>query len=117
MKSKSTAIVLAIFFSFWSWLYTYRRSSTKFWLIFGINIIIGIVMVISSIFFTCTLAKNITFSQGSVVSKVSSSDEKSINIIFIIWTLIIIFEVGVWLWSIIDNAVKSRAFYINYPWR
>jgi hypothetical protein len=31
---KSTAIILAVFFSFWSWLYTYKRDSLKFWLAF-----------------------------------------------------------------------------------
>jgi len=31
-KSKTTALVLAILFGLWSWLYTYRDDSWKFWL-------------------------------------------------------------------------------------
>lgn len=30
-KSKSTAVLLAVFLSFWTWLYTYRVDATKFW--------------------------------------------------------------------------------------
>ena len=31
-KSKSTALILAIFFSFFTWLYTSKRDGKKFWL-------------------------------------------------------------------------------------
>jgi hypothetical protein len=31
-KSKSTAIILAILFSFWGWLYTFKKDSIKFFL-------------------------------------------------------------------------------------
>ena len=30
-KSKTTAILLAVFFSFFTWLYTYREDGAKFW--------------------------------------------------------------------------------------
>ena len=31
-KLKSTAILLAVFFGIFTWLYTYQKDSTKFWL-------------------------------------------------------------------------------------
>ena len=31
IKSKTVGIVLAVFFSFFSWLYTYGKSKAKFW--------------------------------------------------------------------------------------
>ena len=31
VKSKGIAVVLAIFFGYWSWLYTYRINRRKFW--------------------------------------------------------------------------------------
>lgn len=37
-KSKTTAVLLAIFVGFFTWLYTYREDSTKFWLTIGISI-------------------------------------------------------------------------------
>ena len=42
-KSKSFAIILAIFFSYFSWIYTYRRNGLKFWIAFwGCSAVIGI---------------------------------------------------------------------------
>lgn len=40
-KSKSTAVLLAVFLSFWTWLYTYRVDAAKFW--------VGLVLVLISI--------------------------------------------------------------------
>lgn len=31
-KSKGTAVVLAIFLGFWTWVYTYQKDAWKFWL-------------------------------------------------------------------------------------
>ena len=33
-KKKWVAIVLAVFFNFWAWLYTYKKSYKKFWIVF-----------------------------------------------------------------------------------
>lgn len=41
-KSKGGAIALAIFFSWWTWLYTYERNKTKFWWGMGLGILGGI---------------------------------------------------------------------------
>jgi hypothetical protein len=30
-KERSTAVILAVFFGFWAWLYTYKLDSGKFW--------------------------------------------------------------------------------------
>lgn len=38
-KSKTTAILLAIFLSFWTWLYTYQKDAWKFWL----NLVLSVV--------------------------------------------------------------------------
>ena len=31
-KSKTVSILLAVFLGFFTWLYTYKRDSTKFWI-------------------------------------------------------------------------------------
>ncbi len=38
-KDKTIAILLVVFLSFWTWLYTYRRDANKFWA--GLGIAIG----------------------------------------------------------------------------
>ena len=40
-KSKSTAVLLAVFLSFWSWLYTYRKNTWKFWVGLGVAVLLS----------------------------------------------------------------------------
>lgn len=37
-KSKTTAVLLACFLSFWTWLYTYKKNTWKFW----VGLVLGI---------------------------------------------------------------------------
>ena len=81
--SKTLAIVFAIFLVYFSWLYTYERDKTKFWIGFGAN------------FFTSALANSseivaVDFFAGSIA-------------------------VGIWIWVIVDVAIKNSAWYANYP--
>lgn len=38
-KSKTTAVVLAVFLSYWTWLYTYQKDTWKFWTGLGLGIL------------------------------------------------------------------------------
>lgn len=38
-KDKTVAILLAVFLSFWTWLYTYQRDATKFWIGLPVSIV------------------------------------------------------------------------------
>ena len=38
-KQKMTAILLAVFLGFWTWLYTYRVDAWKFWLNLGLTVV------------------------------------------------------------------------------
>ena len=44
-KSKTTSILLAVFFGCFTWLYTYREDSTKFWIGLAL-VILGAITVI-----------------------------------------------------------------------
>ncbi len=37
-KSKVASILLAVFLSYWTWLYTYREDAVKFWVSLGLSI-------------------------------------------------------------------------------
>lgn len=37
-KNKTVSVVIALFFGFWSWLYTYRKDQIKFWIFLGLLI-------------------------------------------------------------------------------
>ena len=32
MRNKTTAIILAVIFGYWSWIYTYKLDAWKFWI-------------------------------------------------------------------------------------
>lgn len=38
-RDKITAVLLAVFFGFWTWCYTYRKDAWKFWLNLGLTIL------------------------------------------------------------------------------
>ena len=49
-KSKTTAVLLAVFLGFWTWLYTYRKDAWKFWLNLGLSVItLGLYGIVASI--------------------------------------------------------------------
>ena len=44
-KSKSVAVVLAIFFGYWTYLYTYRLNAGKFWWYFSITVVLVVLTI------------------------------------------------------------------------
>jgi len=90
-KSKTTAVVLAVFLGFWSWLYTFQVNKTKFFIGLGVGLVSTIIQISSTIV-------NADSSEWYTASFIAS---------FITF--------GVWLWPLIDNARKPASFYQAYP--
>jgi len=84
-KSKTTAVVLAGFFSFWSWLYTYKKNINKF--------LIAILAIL-------------VFLLSVRLFKIEAT-----NILTYLYFLLS----GIWMWAIVDNVIKPNSFYENYP--
>jgi len=84
-KTKIVAIILAIFFGLFSWLYTYKKSAKKFW------IALGILMLFIILYFT------------------------PIPGWFLISSFSYLLGFGFWLWAVIDTSIKPDSFYENYP--
>jgi len=100
-KNKSVAVILAIFFGFWAWLYTYKKNASNFWIVFVINIIFSTTyMVTFSYSMTKFIENNLEPNLGWWIS---------FSIIYFIWA------VASWIWVIIDNARKPDIFFSNYP--
>jgi hypothetical protein len=78
-KSRTTAVLLAVFLSFWSFLYTYSISAWKFWLGLGLNVLPVIIAFI------------VSAANGSFAIVVMS---------YLIW-------LGVWVWAIVDRSITS----------
>lgn len=125
MKNKNIAVVLAIFFSFWSWLYTYRKNLVKFWITLGLNIIFVIVVTVTGyIFISITTEGHPEFVEylrefetlfHSDSANIPAASYKTFSIILLTLALISIFEISIWIWAIADNAIKPKAFYTSYP--
>ena len=77
-KSRSVAVVMAIFLSFWSFLYTYSASAWKFWLGLGIVILAWVVAIVL----------DVLYSGRSPFTAL----------------LVILIPLGVWIWSVVDRA-------------
>lgn len=68
MKEKTISVILAIFFGYWAWLYTYKVDATKFW--------VG--LVISLTMWWLFFIPNIIVYIWAVVDAVSK-DEKTLK--------------------------------------
>jgi hypothetical protein len=101
VKSKTVAVVLAIFFGYWSWLYTYKINKGKFWFFLIADIVRTIYM-----FRLIITQSNIDIYN---FSQIISSDFYVAILFSSILTVIS------WLWALISNSTKPNLFYINYP--
>lgn len=86
-KSKLSAIILAIFFGFWSYLYTYYYDSTKFWLI----IIMNIIAIPITLYFALKV------SSGAFI---------------FLWIFLGVFS---YTWPILNHLIRPASVYKNYP--
>ena len=52
-KSKTVSLLLAVFFGFWSWLYTYKKDLIKFWICLGL--MIGSAVVLGRVYWVAVI--------------------------------------------------------------
>jgi len=88
-KDKTVAILLAVFLSGWTWLYTYRVNAAKFWIYIGFSFFFALIGIAAFVAF-------VAFDSYVYV-------EPAILVGF-----------AFWLWAVIDAATKSREYYENY---
>lgn len=103
-KSKSFAVVLAVFLGPWAWLYTYGKDAWKFTLSLGVNLSI-LLFIVSMGIGNWTEAK----SMGEVPCGVAVA-----TLLFLLFVLLVI-SFATWLWAIVDSAAKSRKWYATAP--
>lgn len=99
-KSKTTAVVLAVFLGIWSWLYTYQVNAPKFWITFSLSLALFVTIMIVA-------------WQSYVAPTYEAQDQLRalVSILGPLWQILVL---GSWLWALLDNATKPRAFYLNY---
>lgn len=95
-KTKSTAVVLAVFLSFWSYLYSYKHDKSKFWSSLIVATVTGLVNFYWNII-------------GMLYPTVSSRPENlaigaAISIVYVLTSLLI------WILAIIVATKKNKTF-------
>ena len=105
-KAKTVAVLLAVFLSYWTWVYTYRKNTWKFWL----GLLVG-------------LPAFVIFNIGVIPH---NSVEYDANGNYLGWgglrfsnnilipALLVIF--AVWIWAVIDVCLKKQDWYLTYNW-
>jgi len=102
-KSKTVSILLAAFLGYWTWLYTYKKDHWKFWLSLGVSIVCSIGLGIIFIWFIASGLNSVKVSNALTVSLIVG------------YILVIIVSFGLWVWSVIDTAIKKDEWYTGYP--
>ncbi len=111
-KNKNTAVLLAVSLSWWTWLYTYKRDTWKFWLGLGIGVVsVGLIFAyIINVFAYAInvvgLATSGSLNEPQLVGNISGWTNWA--------TVALIAGFGVWVWAIVDAAVKSGEWYNSY---
>jgi uncharacterized membrane protein YvbJ len=100
-KSKTTAVVLAVFLGPWSWLYTYKLNAYKFWLTMSFQTLTFIYLI------SAFISMQIKVSAGTAVY----DDATAVAASSLFFSLL---SSAFWLWALLENAIKSQDFYANY---
>ena len=116
-KSKTTAVLLAVFLGFWSWLYTFKVDKSKFF--------IGLVLyVVTTIFIISWLGKW-AMAQSAYLQCVSDNwysdygDASTCDPTAGLFTptnlMAVAIGFGNWLWTVIDQSRRPSEFFENFP--
>jgi hypothetical protein len=119
-KTKNTAIVLAVFLGYWTYLYTFAKDKSKFWIFLAANSIASII-TFTALISASTEATNQgecilgswDFTYGEANYDPSMCDMYQPNYSGFFIGLVI--QLGVYLFIIVDRARKTQEFYSNYP--
>ncbi len=99
---KSIAIILAVLFGFWAWLYTFGKDAWKFWVCFGLNIF-------PTFFIASVFHFGSTYEPKTPSLEGESMAYALMGAFFLsagAWSL-------TWLVAVLDSAIKSKKRYIS----
>lgn len=117
-KSKTAAVLLAVFLGPWTWLYTYTRDFRKFWAGIGVSIGWTILLIIAITAFSSTVAACTTTqltTTGSCAALTAGTAAAGFGFASVATIISWILFPAIWIWSIVDTASRRDWFYTNYP--
>ncbi len=117
-KNKTTAVLLAVFLGFWSWLYTFKINKTKFFIGLGASFVAGIIQTTSLLltaddidYYAACIDDAVYYGADSMQAlEECASYQPDYTLAFLAGFI----TFGIWLWALIDNARKPASFYQGY---
>jgi len=93
-------VLLAVFLSFWTWLYTYKKSNWKF--LIGLAVSAGGVILLGV---GGAMRRNDTTFECQAYGHCAGGGYASFGFLLVL---------GIWIWAIIDVSIKSQWWYGTY---
>jgi hypothetical protein len=105
-KIKTVAVLLALFLGPWTWLYTYRENTWKFWL--G-----AVISVPSLIIFSVGVIPHNEIEFDANGNFIGNGGFRFSNQIMVPVMLVVLV---VWIWAVADVCLKHQDWYLTYNW-
>lgn len=104
-KSKTAAILLAVFLAYWTWLYTYKRNAWKFWV--GASI--------TAVFIGLTIWGFVNMIDYSYYDSYRGEDlPPGFGYVLVIMYGGWFIGFGLWLWALLDACLRPEEWYKSY---
>lgn len=107
-KSKTTAVLLAVFLSYWTWLYSYKIDAAKFYVGLGLNLVLGLgfIVVLGGLWLEIDAFGSSVYAEADLLYLFFFSDP--LRVIYVWLTYFV--SLVVWVWAIISAARKPSRF-------
>jgi uncharacterized OB-fold protein len=118
-KTKNAAVLLAVFLGFGTYLYTFAKDKSKFWIFLAANSIASIITftALNSAFTEATNHAECILGSWNFLGE-PNYDTSMCDIYQPDYTGVFIglaIQLGIYVFIIVDRAQKPQEFYSNYP--
>lgn len=122
-KSKSTAVVLAVFFSFWTFLYSYKVDKRKFWTLLAIQSATSItglflIVILTYLAYESSVSNNILWFLGDIFGSYTWSNRYYYGdappyfpIAYVVLVMVQLTSLVFWLVSLSITAKRPNSFF------
>ncbi len=106
-KNKTTAVLLAVFLSGWTWLYLYKKCAKKFWIYIGTGFALLVAYIVSAVIIGRT-DTGWAYENSQYVYR-NGSPWFALDFLFAFLGYL-----GLYIWAIVDVATKKSEWYQSF---
>lgn len=104
-KSKTAAVLLAVFLSFWTWLYSYKIDAAKFYVGLGLSLALGLVNIVILWPWTALEVEQRGYIDSFEFILLFGAPPR----INFVWATYFV-SLAIWVWAIVSAARKPSRF-------